>query len=199
MAYGWSLEADLARRDFTVNAIAARLPSLEIVDPFGGMGDLKARVLRTPGSPEDSFRDDALRMLRAARFAAQLGFTVVPEVQAAMTAMAARLSVVSAERIAAELAKLICSPGPGGPVRGMSVLVDTGVAEQILPEVPRLRLEADEHFRHKDVYQHTLTVLARAPRWRRRMAWTMTWWSGSRRCCTTSASPRRAAFCPTAG
>ena len=100
VAYGRSLEADLARRDFTVNAIAARLPSLEIVDPFGGMRDLKARVLRTPGSPEDSFSDDALRMLRAARFAAQLGFTVVPEVQAAMTAMAARLSVVSAERIA---------------------------------------------------------------------------------------------------
>jgi poly(A) polymerase len=162
VAYGRSLEADLARRDFTVNAIAARLPSLEIVDPFGGMGDLKARVLRTPGSPEDSFSDDALRMLRAARFAAQLDFTVVPEVQAAMTAMAARLSVVSAERIAAELAKLICSPGPGGPVRGISVLVGTGVAEQILPEVPRLRLEVDEHFRHKDVYQHTLTVLARA-------------------------------------
>ena len=162
VAYGRSLEADLARRDFTVNAIAARLPSLEIVDPFGGMRDLKARVLRTPGSPEDSFSDDALRMLRAARFAAQLGFTVVPEVQAAMTAMAARLSVVSAERIAAELTKLICSPGPGGPVRGMSVLVGTGVAEQILPEVPRLRLEVDEHVRHKDVYQHTLTVLARA-------------------------------------
>jgi poly(A) polymerase len=161
VVYGWSLEADLARRDFTVNAIAAWLPSLEIVDPFGGIGDLKARVLRTPGRPEDSFRDDALRMLRAARFAAQLGFTVVPEVQAAMTAMAARLSVVSAERIAAELAKLICSPGPDGPVRGISVLVDTGVAEQILPEVPRLRLEVDEHFRHKDVYQHTLTVLAR--------------------------------------
>ena len=162
VAYGRSLEADLARRDFTVNAVAVRLPSLEIVDPFGGMRDLKARVLRTPGSPEDSFSDDALRMLRAARFAAQLGFTVVPEVQAAMTAMAGRLSAVSAERIGAELTKLICSPGPGGPVRGISVLVGTGVAEQILPEVPRLRLEADEHVRHKDVYQHTLTVLARA-------------------------------------
>jgi poly(A) polymerase len=162
VAYGRSLAADLARRDFTVNAIAARLPSLEIVDPSGGMRDLKARVLRTPGRPEDSFSNDALRMLRAARFAAQLGFTVVREVQAAMTAMAVRLSVVSAERIAAELTKLICSPGPDGPVRGISVLVDTGVAEQILPEVPRLRLEVDEHVRHKDVYQHTLTVLARA-------------------------------------
>jgi poly(A) polymerase len=162
VTYGRSLEADLARRDFTVNAIAARLPSLELVDPFGGMHDLKAKVLRTPGTPEDSFNDDALRMLRAARFAAQLGFAVVPEVQMAMTAMAGRLSVVSAERIGAELTKLICAPGPDGPVRGISVLVDTGVADQVLPEVPRLRLERDEHFRHKDVYQHTLTVLARA-------------------------------------
>jgi poly(A) polymerase len=162
VTYGRSLEADLARRDFTVNAIAARLPSLELVDPFGGMRDLRAKVLRTPGTPEDSFNDDALRMLRAARFAAQLGFAVVPEVQAAMTAMAGRLSVVSAERISAELTKLICAPGPDGPVRGISVLVDTGVAEQILPEVPKLRLERDEHFRHKDVYQHSLTVLARA-------------------------------------
>ena len=162
VTYGRSLEADLARRDFTVNAIAARLPSLELVDPFGGLRDLRARVLRTPGKPEDSFNDDALRMLRAARFAAQLGFAVVPGVQAAMTAMAGRLSVVSAERISAELTKLICAPGPDGPVRGISVLVDTGIADQILPEVPRLRLERDEHFRHKDVYQHSLTVLARA-------------------------------------
>ena len=162
MTYGRSLEADLARRDFTVNAIAARLPSLDLVDPFGGMRDLRARVLRTPGRPEDSFNDDALRMLRAARFAAQLGFAVEPGVQAAMTAMAGRLSVVSAERISGELTKLLCSPGPDGPVRGISVLVDTGVAEQVLPEVPKLRLERDEHFRHKDVYQHTLTVLARA-------------------------------------
>jgi poly(A) polymerase len=162
VTYGRSLEADLARRDFTVNAIAAKLPSLELVDPAGGMRDLRAKVLRTPGKPEDSFNDDALRMLRAARFAAQLGFSVEPDVQAAMTAMAGRLSVVSAERISGELTKLLRSPGPDGPVRGISVLVDTGVAEQVLPEVPRLRLERDEHFRHKDVYQHTLTVLTRA-------------------------------------
>jgi poly(A) polymerase len=161
VTYGRSLAADLARRDFTVNAMAARLPSLELVDPFGGMRDLRGKVLRTPGKPEASFNDDALRIMRAARFAAQLGFSVEPDVQAAMTAMAGRLAVVSAERISAELAKLICSPGPDGPVRGVSVLVDTGVAEQVLPEVPRLRLERDEHFRHKDVYQHTLTVLAR--------------------------------------
>src|SRR5215469_241128 len=146
VTYGRSLVADLARRDFTVNAIAARLPSLELVDPFGGLRDLRARVLRTPGRPEDSFNDDALRMLRAARFAAQLGFAVVPGVQAAMTAMAGRLSVVSAERISAELTKLVCAPGPDGPVRGISVLVDTGIADQILPEVPKLRLERDEHF-----------------------------------------------------
>ena len=160
--YGTSLEADLSRRDFTVNAIAARLPSLEIVDPFGGLRDLRAKVLRTPGKPEDSFNDDALRMLRAARFAAQLGFAVVPEVQAAMTAMAGQLSVVSAERISAELTKLMLAPGPDGPVRGIAVLVDTGLADQVLPEVPKLRLEIDEHFRHKDVYQHSLMVLARA-------------------------------------
>jgi poly(A) polymerase len=160
--YGRSLEADLSRRDFTVNAIAARLPSLEIVDPFAGLRDLRDKVLRTPGRPEASFNDDALRMLRAARFAAQLGFSVVPEVQAAMTSMASRLSVVSAERISTELTKLICAPGPDGPVRGISLLVDTGVADQVLPEVPKLRLEIDEHFRHKDVYQHSLTVLARA-------------------------------------
>jgi poly(A) polymerase len=162
VTYGRSLEEDLARRDFTVNAIAVRLPSLELVDPFAGLRDLRAGVLRTPGKPEDSFNDDALRMLRAARFAAQLGFSVEPDVREAMTAMAGRLSVVSAERISGELTKLICSPGPDGPVRGISVLVDTGVADQVLPEVPKLRLERDEHFRHKDVYQHTLTVLARA-------------------------------------
>src|SRR5690349_9143183 len=162
VTYGRSLEEDLARRDFTVNAIAVRLPSLKLVDPFGGLRDLRAKVLRTPGKPEDSFNDDALRMLRAARFAAQLGFSVEPDVRAAMTEMAGRLSVVSAERISGELTKLIRSPGPDGPVRGISVLVDTGLAEQVLPEVPKLRLERDEHFRHKDVYQHTLTVLARA-------------------------------------
>ena len=127
------------------------------------MRDLRAKVLRTPGTPEDSFNDDALRMLRAARFAAQLGFSVAPEVQAAMTAMAGRLSVVSAERISAELTKLIRSPGPRrAGARDIAVLVDTGVADQVLPEVPKLRLEVDEHFRHKDVYQHSLTVLARA-------------------------------------
>ena len=161
VSYGTSLEADLGRRDFTVNAIAARLPSLELVDPFGGLRDLRAKVLRTPGTPEDSFNDDALRMLRAARFAAQLGFSVEPDVQAAMTAMAGRLSVVSAERISGELTKLTARPARRAGARH-PCWSDTGVAEQVLPEVPKLRLERDEHFRHKDVYQHTLTVLAQA-------------------------------------
>jgi poly(A) polymerase len=159
--YGTSLTEDLSRRDFTVNAMAARLPSLELADLFGGLADLRNKVLRTPGLPEDSFTDDPLRMLRAARFTAQLGFTVTAEVRDAMTALAPRLAVVSAERIRDELVKLMEAPGRG-PIRGIALLVDTGVADQVLPEVPRLRLEADEHFRHKDVYQHTLIVLERA-------------------------------------
>jgi poly(A) polymerase len=160
--YGESLTADLSRRDFTVNAMAARLPGYELVDPFGGTADLRNKVLRTPGRPEASFSDDPLRILRAARFAAQLGFTVSPEVRAAMTELAPRLSIVSAERISAELSKLLLAELPGGPRRGIALLVDSGVADQVLPEVPKLRLEMDEHFRHKDVYLHSLTVLDQA-------------------------------------
>jgi poly(A) polymerase len=162
VTYGTSLRGDLARRDFTVNAMAARLPSYEFVDLFGGLGDLRDGVLRTPGRPEDSLADDPLRILRAARFAAQLGFSATPELRAAMTGLAPRLAIVSAERISAELARLMLATLPGGPARGVAMLVDTGVAEQVLPEVPRLRLEADEHYRHKDVYQHSLTVLGQA-------------------------------------
>jgi poly(A) polymerase len=160
--YGESLTADLSRRDFTVNAMAARLPSREFVDPFHGMRDLRDKVLRTPGRPEASLSDDPLRILRAARFVAQLGFTVSPGLRAAMTELAPRLDIVSAERISAELSKLLLSTLPGGPRRGIAVLVDTGVADQVLPEVPKLRLEVDEHFRHKDVYLHSLTVLDQA-------------------------------------
>src|SRR5262245_2025754 len=160
--YGKSLTADLARRDFAVNAMAARLPKYELVDPFGGMRDLKDKVLRTPGRPEVSFSDDPLRIMRAARFAAQLGFTVSPEVRAAMTKLAPRMSIVSAERISAELSKLMLTELPGGPRRGIALLVETGAADQVLPEVPKLRLETDEHFRHKDVYLHSLTVLDQA-------------------------------------
>jgi poly(A) polymerase len=157
--YGTSLEEDLSRRDFTVNAMAARLPGYEFTDPFGGFDALREKVLRTPGPPEQSFGDDPLRILRAARFAAKLGFTVAPEVRAAMTEQADRLGIVSVERITAELTKLMLTPDPA---LGVDVLVQTGVAEQVLPEVSRLRMEADEHHRHKDVYQHSLTVLRQA-------------------------------------
>jgi poly(A) polymerase len=164
VAYGTSLEDDLARRDFTVNAMAASLPGYRLADPFGGLADIGRRVLRTPGAPEESFTDDPLRILRAARFTAQLGFTVTADVAAAMTKLAGLLAPpkVSAERIAGELSKLLMSPLPGGPAAGIALLVDTGVAEQVLPEIPRLRLESDEHYRHKDVYQHSLTVLNQA-------------------------------------
>src|SRR6266568_347636 len=157
--YGRSLEEDLGRRDFTVNAMAARLPGYELVDPFGGFDALREKVLRTPARPEQSFSDDPLRILRAARFAAKLGFTVAPEVRAAMTEQADRLEIVSAERITSELTKLMLTPDPA---LGVDVLVQTEVADEVLPEVSRLRMEADEHHRHKDVYQHSLTVLRQA-------------------------------------
>ena len=157
--YGTSLEEDLSRRDFTVNAMAARLPGYDFTDPFGGFDALREKVLRTPGPPERSLGDDPLRILRAARFAAKLGFAVAPEVRAAMTEQAGRLGIVSAERITAELTKLMLTPDPA---LGIDLLVQTDVAEQVLPEVSRLRMEADEHHRHKDVYQHSLTVLRQA-------------------------------------
>ncbi|WP_204040167.1 CCA tRNA nucleotidyltransferase [Acrocarpospora phusangensis] len=157
--YGDSLEGDLARRDFAVNAMAVRLPSHEFVDPHGGLRDLADRVLRTPGTPEQSFGDDPLRMLRAARFASQLGFTVDEAAVAAMRDMAERIEIVSAERIQTELDKLICGANPRA---GLSLLVETGLAAHVLPELPKLRLEIDEHHRHKDVYEHTLIVLEQA-------------------------------------
>ncbi len=160
--YETSLEADLSRREFTVNAMAVRLPANEQVDPFGGLADLRNKILRTPGGAEDSFTDDPLRMLRAARFVAELGLRPTPEVVAAMTKLAHRLRIVSAERIAAELTKLLCASRPGGPSAGIDLLVRTGVADCFLPEVPKLRLEVDEHHRHKDVYRHSLTVLDQA-------------------------------------
>ncbi|MDH2425545.1 CCA tRNA nucleotidyltransferase [Sphaerisporangium sp. TRM90804] len=159
VTYGQTLEADLERRDFAVNAMAVRLPGHRFVDPYGGLADLSAKVLRTPGTPERSFDDDPLRMLRAARFASQLGFEVDPSVVAAMTAMADRIDIVSAERIREELDKLICGAHPR---EGLALLVDTGLAAHVLPELPKLRLEIDEHHRHKDVYEHTLIVLEQA-------------------------------------
>lgn len=157
--YGDSLAGDLGRRDFTVNAMAVRLPGREIEDPHGGLLDLAHRVLRTPGTPEQSFSDDPLRMMRAARFAAQLGFSVDPDVVRAMTEMAGRIEIISAERVRDELVKTVCAPHPR---LGLSLLVETGLADLVLPELPALKLERDEHHRHKDVYEHTLTVLEQA-------------------------------------
>ena len=159
MQYGDTLAGDLGRRDFSVNAMAVRVPGEVIEDPFGGVVDLANRVLRTPGRPEDSFSDDPLRMMRAARFAAQLGFTVDDAVVAAMRDMADRITIVSAERVRDELVKLICAPYPR---LGLTLLVETGLADHVLPELPMLKLERDEHHRHKDVYEHTLTVLEQA-------------------------------------
>jgi poly(A) polymerase len=169
--FGDSLSGDLSRRDFTVNAMAvlirpgATAPGAddalewEFVDPHGGRADLAAGVLRTPVAAAISFGDDPLRMMRAARFVAQLGFTADDEVTSAITAMADRLDIVSAERIRDELVKLI---GTDGPMPGLRLLVDTGLADVMLPELPALKLESDEHHRHKDVYEHSLTVLEQA-------------------------------------
>lgn len=157
--YGTSLEEDLYRRDFTVNAMAVRLPSGDLVDPFNGLADVMAGVLRTPGTPQMSFSDDPLRMLRAARFASQLGFKVSPEVVIAMTEMAERISIVSAERIQVEFSKLLLGAHPR---TGLELLVETKLADQFIPELPKLQLEIDEHHHHKDVYEHSLMVLEQA-------------------------------------
>jgi poly(A) polymerase len=157
--YGTSLREDLRRRDFAVNAMAVSVPGHRFTDPYGGLEDLAVKKLRTPGTPEESFADDPLRMLRAARFAAQLQFTVAPEVVTAMTAMASDLSRITAERIRDEFTKLLSG---ADPVAGLRLLVDTGLAERFLPELSGLRLEIDEHAQHKDVYEHTLTVVRNA-------------------------------------
>jgi len=159
--YGDSLLDDLRRRDFTVNAMAVSLPEHRFTDPYGGLDDLAARRLRTPGTPQESFGDDPLRMLRAARFAAQLRFAVEPDVVAAMTAMAADLGRITVERIRDEFTKLLSG---ADPVTGLRLLVDTGLADRFLPELPGLKLAIDEHAQHKDVYEHTLTVVSNAVR-----------------------------------
>ena len=159
VVFGTNLDEDLTRRDFTVNAIALRLPKLELVDPSGGIDDLIAQVLRTPAQPEVSFGDDPLRMLRAARFSAQLGFEVEHATREAMTTLAPEIDRISAERVRDELSKLLLTPAPRGGIR---LLVDSGLAERVLPEIPALRLEVDEHHHHKDVYEHSLTVLDQA-------------------------------------
>jgi len=159
VAFGDNLLDDLTRRDFTINAMAMRLPSLEFVDPYDGVSDLERRILRTPAEPEVSFGDDPLRMMRAARFVSQLGFTAAPGVVAAMTEMASSLEIVSAERVRDEFVKLLLGSAPR---RSLALFVQTGLAAYVLPELPALKLEVDEHHRHKDVYEHSLIVLEQA-------------------------------------
>nr|WP_315269636.1 CCA tRNA nucleotidyltransferase [Microbacterium lemovicicum] len=157
--FGTNLDDDLVRRDFTVNAMALRLPGRSLVDPSGGVEDLLAQRLRTPVDPDISFGDDPLRMLRAARFASQLSFDVDPETVEAMGRLAGTLRIVSPERVQGELTRLLQTDDP---VRGIRLLVETGLMELFLPEIPALRLEIDEHHHHKDVYEHSLTVLRQA-------------------------------------
>ncbi|MEI4271632.1 CCA tRNA nucleotidyltransferase [Klenkia sp. LSe6-5] len=160
VAWGSSLHDDLARRDFTVNAMAVSLgPDRTVTDPFGGLGDLLAGRLRTPGAPEDSFADDPLRMLRAVRFVAQLGLTPAPEVVAAMTALAPELGRITAERVQQEFSRTLLNPAPRA---ALDLFVSTGLADVVLPELAALRMEIDEHHQHKDVYTHSLTVLDQA-------------------------------------
>ncbi len=159
VAFGDSLEDDLVRRDFACNAMALRLPDLTFVDPHGGLGDLEARVLRTPTTPEISFGDDPLRMMRAARFVAQLGFVPAPEVLTAMREMSGDIERVSAERVRDELVKLLLASHPRA---GLELLTASGLAAVVLPELPALQLEVDEHHRHKDVYDHSMIVLEQA-------------------------------------
>jgi poly(A) polymerase len=159
VAFGKDLTEDLLRRDFTVNAMALRLPEKVFVDPFNGLRDLMDGVIRTPGKPEDSFSDDPLRMMRGARFAAQLEFEIEPETFDAMRSMADRIEIISAERIHDEFVKLMKGKNPR---MGLEALVDSGLAALVLPELPALRLEVDEHHHHKDVFEHTLTVVDQA-------------------------------------
>lgn len=159
VAFGDSLDGDLTRRDFTVNAMAVRIPSLELVDPCGGLDDLVDGILRTPIDPVVSFGDDPLRIMRAARFSAQLGFDIEPATMSAMSDMVERLDIVSVERIQAELVRLMTAPQPR---RGIEIMEYTGIADRVLPEVSALKSTVDEHGRHKDVYEHTLTVVDQA-------------------------------------
>ena len=159
--FGDNIDGDLLRRDFTVNAMALELTTTPptFIDNYDGVNDLARKVLRTPGTPENSFSDDPLRMMRAARFAAQLGFEVDPAIINAIKEMAGRIEIISAERVRDEFVKLIMSENPR---IGIALLVDTGLADYVLPEIPKLELEIDEHHHHKDVYEHTLKVLEQA-------------------------------------
>jgi len=159
--FGETIEGDLSRRDFTVNSMALELTTEtpEFIDPFGGLEDLRNKLLRTPASAQQSFSDDPLRMMRAARFASQLEFNLNDDVLEAMKSMSGRISIISAERVRDEFIKLLMS---NHPRIGITLLVDTGLADLVLPEIPKLRLEVDEHHHHKDVYEHSITVLEQA-------------------------------------
>jgi poly(A) polymerase len=158
--FGTSLVEDLRRRDFTINAMALSVTGdRRFSDPFGGLADLVKLVLRTPAAPAESFADDPLRMLRAARFTATLGVQVTEDVRAAMTAMAGELGRITPERVQAEFTKLLLGARPRA---GIELLVETGLADVFLPEVSALRMASDEHGQHKDVYAHTLQVLDQA-------------------------------------
>ena len=159
--FGKTIEGDLARRDFTINAMALELttPEPTFIDLFNGVADLQNKLIKTPGKAEESFSDDPLRMMRAARFISQLNFEIDPSVLVAIKSMATRLEIISFERIRDEFIKILMSPSPR---IGITVLVETGLADYFLPEVPKLKLEIDEHHHHKDVYEHSLTVLEQA-------------------------------------
>lgn len=158
VTFAQEIEADLSRRDFTINAMAVRLPDGELIDPFRGLYDLAHGQLRTPLEPEVSFADDPLRMLRAARFVSTLAVKALPEVVQAITRMHERLRIVSPERIQDELSKLLVGPHVD---RALMLIVESGLADVFLPELPALRLEQDPVHRHKDVFRHTLAVVKR--------------------------------------
>ena len=160
--FGDRLDDDLVRRDFTVNAMAVRITPAgpgEFLDPLNGLDALRARVLDTPAAPEVSFGDDPLRMLRAARFVSQLGFTVAPRVREAMNAMSSQLGRITVERVAAELDKLVLGSDPAA---GIDLMVASGLGDVVLPEIGAMKMAIDEHHQHKDVYEHSLTVLRQA-------------------------------------
>jgi poly(A) polymerase len=158
VSFAKDIHTDLSRRDFTINAMAVRLPDGEFIDPFEGVKDLAAKRLDTPLDPEIAFSDDPLRMLRAARFVSQFGVAPVPRVVEAIARMRERLRIVSAERVREELEKLLLGESPGA---GLALLVETGLAEEFLPELPALQLEQDPVHRHKDVLRHTFAVIER--------------------------------------
>ena len=157
--FGDTLDGDLHRRDFTMNAMALRIPDEVLVDPCGGLDDLLASRLTTPSAPEVSFGDDPLRMLRAVRFVSQIGVGIAPETWEAMVSMAPKIEQISAERVRDELSRLLQTNQPRA---GVDALVQSGLATFVLPELAALRDESDEHGRHKDIYEHSLTVLDQA-------------------------------------